>query len=494
MEIMELPVEIAPELKKYATYRSEQELLEELKKHPTELLSFFLYACEDETWCESYPTLMIGLFNWLTDANINRNFPNDFFQQVIIPIQKHMNVLKPFIPLDLIIKIDQTDYPVNSLLLSNQSYYFKRRIKNECRRVANPELKINDLPLNVLQLIDEFILTGEIKDLWKIQPDELWAIIDDVVPLGVFPIVEVCEIVLRRYIDRNNVFDMLIKAHQKTLQLLQNACIEFINQLDMGVRLQITPVEDFSMEFLDYKERAFEVFDKLSGEITHLVFSSEMANDSHFRLVINQTPKLMGLDLSDSTKLSDYLNDIPHTVKELHLSYCKWISNAAMQTLSIACPQLSKLDLSSNDQLTYAIWSELQRFKKLAILDISRCFQVGDNELKIILRGSPKLVELRLIDCQKITHEGFFEIGKLLPNLSILNISRTSISDAALIDIMTRCKNLYSLDISRCESTSDKGVLEGIRSCPSLKTINISASGLTKNGIKSIYPYLTILQ
>ena len=399
---MQLPIEISSELKKYEKFHSDEELLEELQKHPAELMSFFLAACEDETWIDAHSTFMKGILDWLTEANINRNFSYDFFHKVVGSIQKHINVLKSFIPLDLQLKIEQTDYPINSLLLSQQSFYFRRRIMNECRGLKNRLIKIEGVPLNILQLIDEFIFTGEIKDLWKFQPDELWEIIDYIVPLDFPPIVEACEVVLRRYIDRNYVLDMLIKAHRKFLQILQNACIEFINGMDVRVRLNITPVEYLSLEFLDYKDRAFEVFDKLAPVITHLVFSREMATDPHFRLLVNKCPKLIGLDLSDSSIASDYLSDIPERVKELHLSSCLWISNAAMKTLSIACPKLTKLDISNNDQLTYAIWSELQRFKKITFLDISRCFQVGDNELRIILQACPKLVELNIIDCQKI--------------------------------------------------------------------------------------------
>lgn len=493
---MLLPLEIPLELKKYEKYQTDQELVEEIQKHPAELKTFFLYACEDETWAESHLFALIGLLNWLTEAHLNRNFPSVFFDHLLTPIQKHIHVLKPLIPLDLNIKIDNRENLTNSLLLSLQSHYFRRRLMNECRGKKNPVINVTEIPVPIFQLINEFIFMGEIKDLWKTPADELWAIIAAVAPFGFSPLVEAIEKVLRRYIDRSQAFEMLIRAHRKHLQILQNACIEFINPLDLGVRLQITPVEYLSMEFLDYKDYALEAFKQLSSDITHLVFSREMTIDPQFKIVINKSPKLIGLDLSDSTIASTDLIEIPERIQELHLSHCVWVNKSTMQILSTACPKLSLLDLSSNSPLTYAVWSELQRFKKLIILDISRCSQVSDSELRIILQACPKLVELKLVDCQKITPEGFFEIGKLLPELSLLNASRTLISDTALIDLMARCKNLYSLDLSRCFDISDKGVMEGIRNCPGLKIIYIGNSGVTANGISQIrnnYPYLNIL-
>lgn len=491
---MQLPSEIEPSLKKYAQYVKDEDLFEELKKNPSELISFFHYACADETWAEEHSTILKSILSWLTEENIMQNFPNEFFQPIIDPLHKHIHVLKPTIPLDLLVKVDQEEYSISSLLLSIQSSYFRRRILHE-RRGKNPVLKIYEIPLSFLKLVDEFIISGEIKDLWKMQPDELWALIDALNPLDLFPIVEACEVVLRRYIDRSNAFDMLIKAHQKHLQLLQNVCEEFINDLDRGVRLVITPVENLSLEFLDYKDNAFVAFNKVKDEMTHLIFSGEMAVSSQFKLAVNSCPKLKGLDLSDSIGVS-YLESIPDHVQELYLSRCRWINNAEMQTLSLASPDVIKLDLSNNDQLTYAIWSELRRFKNLTSLDVSRCFQIGDNELRIILQACPKLLELKMVDCQKISPDGFFEIGKLVPGLSLLNLSRTLVSDAALIDILVHCKSLLNLDISRCYGVSDKGVLEGIRHCPSLKTIHLTNTGLTLSGIEQIkkhYPSLNIL-
>jgi F-box and leucine-rich repeat protein 2/20 len=492
---MELPIEIALNLKKYEVYQNDIELLAALQKEPEELLSFLFYASEDETWAEEHSSVMKGILIWLTDANMHQNFPYDFFQPVISPLKKHMSILKPFIPLDLKIYAEGSEYFMNSLLLSNQSSYFLRRINNECRGKKNPALKV-DISLSVLQLIEEFAATGEIKDLWKKQPDELWELIDSVTPLGFPLMVEACEEILRRYMDRTNVFEMLIHAHRKKLQLLQNACIEYINNLDLGVRLLITPVEHLSLAFLDYKERAHEVFESLSPYITQLVFSNETAGDANFKIVVSRCPRLMGVDLSDSTTASDYLGDLPDGIKELHLSHCRWLNNACMQTLAIACPNITTLDLSSNDQLTYAIWSELQKFKKIKSLDISRCFQVGDHELRMIVQACPQLTELKILECQKITDTGFFEVGRGLPKLSFLNLSRTLISDPALIELMTRCKNLYALDLSRCHGISDKGVLEGIRNCPSLKIININNAGLSESGVELIKknnPYLQLL-
>lgn len=493
---MQLPLDLPEELKKYENFETEDQLVEELKKHPREIMTFFLSASEDETWVESHQFVIKELLEWLTDAYINRNFPKDFFKQAVAALQKHIQILKPYIPLDLLIKADQSEYFINSLLLGYLSEYFSRRIRNECRGMKRRMLEVSEIPYQWLFLFDEYLLTGEIQDLWKIKPDELWLIIESAMLTGFSPIVEFCELVLRRYIERSNVYEMLVKAHQKSLQLLQNACIEFINEVSMGTRLLITPVKDLSLEFLSYKERAFDEFEKIADHLTCLVFSADLAASPYFKDTVKRCPKLRSLNFNDSKVFSDFFEEIPEGVKEIRLSNCNWLNHSTIGIFCLSCPELNLLDLSSNEHLNYAFWPELQKFKKLTALDVSRCYQIGDQELKMILQACPKLLDLKLMDCKKITDEGFFEIGKLSPNLARLDLSRTLITDAVLIDLMTKCTNLYSLDLSRCYQLTARAITEGIRNCPGLKKIYLNHTSLNeeeKKRIQENYSYLAIL-
>ncbi|KIC72730.1 hypothetical protein DB42_CT00040 [Neochlamydia sp. EPS4] len=492
---MRMPLGTPLHLMKYSKLEKEEELIEQLSKHSADLVSFFLVACNDELWIEFYPNSMKAFFKWLTDAHIHTNLPYHFFHQVIPPTYQNMEFLKAFIPLDLTIKSGEQEYFFNSLLLSHHSYYFRRRIMKECPHVERRILKIDGILPQTMEVIEKFVLKNIAEDVWKKPHEELWALLKDLEILGFASLREAWERVLHRYINRNNVVEILIKAHHQSLPLLKNGCIEFINQLDWGMRFLVTSINHLSIEFLNYNATALEVFSVLSPYITHLTFSGAMAANPYFKMITNRTPHLIGLDLSESTIFSDYLVDLPPTLQELCLSHCPWVNAESLNTLANTCPHLFKLDLSSNEHLNYGIWPHLQHFKQLKILDISRCLQINDNDLKMIIQACPYLVELSLVNCQKINSEAFFHLGRLLSNLSALNFSRTLLTDAALIDIMMHCKNLYFLDISRCDSLSEKGVLEGIKSCPSIKKIFLKHSFLSKNGIeqiRNIFPYLEL--
>lgn len=490
---MNLHMELPSHLKKYEIYSTEEGLLDELTTHPAELISFLIQIAEEKDWIETHHEMIVKILEWVTDANINRNFPDSFFSLLVDPMQKF---LRDYIPKDLTLQTGESVYLVNSFLLGQYSAYFQRRINQECRGRSQRFLNVSEMPSYLLTMLDEYITTRELKDLWKTPPDELWSMIEDLSRWNFFSLIEKCEEILCRYIDRYTVRDVLVKAHQNSLQLLQNASIEFINLQETHCSLHKTSVEFLAFEFKSFHTTAIEIFDFLAPYITHLIFSKDLLNDLNFKIFVNKCPALIGLDLRDSQVFSDYLADLPDQIRELGLSHCKWVNGQTLKIVARSCPHLKKLDLSSNDHIPPVMWGDLQYFKELSVLNISRCFQIGDRELRIILQAAPGLFELDLTDCHKISPDGFFEIGLLSPDLSILNVSRTLISDAGLIDLMTHCRYLYVLDLSRCVGISDKGVLEGIRARPSLKKIIlsggiISISSLEK--IRSSFPYLNVV-
>lgn len=486
-------MELPSHLKKYEAYSSEEELLEELFHHPNELLSFLLQVITDTDWILEHSEMIKKILEWITAANINRNFPDSFFSPLVVPIQKF---LQGYIPKDLTLQASDNLYQVNSFLVGQYSVYFQRRINQECRHKSPRFLNVSEIPSYLLPIIDEYITTGEYKDLWKTPPDELWIMIEDLSKWSFISLIEKCEEILCRYIDRYNATDVLVKAHQNSLQLLQDASIDFINLQETHYSLHKTPVEFLAFEFKSFHTSAIEIFDLLSPYITHLIFSKDLLNDLNFKIAVNKCPELVGLDLRDSQAFSDYLIDLPEQIRELGLSHCRWTNSQALKIVTKSCPHLKKLDLSSNDHIPPVMWGDLQYFKELAVLNISRCFQITDRELRIVLQAAPGLFELDLTDCHRISPDGFFEIGLLSPDLSILNISKTSISDAGLIDVMTRCKYLYIVDLSRCSGISDKGVLEGIRARPSLKKIVLNGGLISTSGlelIKNSFPYLNVV-
>ena len=150
--------------------------------------------------------------------------------------------------------------------------------------------------------------------------------------------------------------------------------------------------------------------------------------------------------------------------------------------------------LRKNTHLNYQFWGELAKFKQIVKLDLSNCTQIHDAELSIILRGLPFLKEFYLAGCKKINEGGFIELAKSLGKLTYLDVSRTNLSDTALVEIVSSCRYLTNLNSSSCPYLTEKGILAALKNS-SLQSLNInhcSVSELFIREIRSNYDGLII--
>ena len=72
------------------------------------------------------------------------------------------------------------------------------------------------------------------------------------------------------------------------------------------------------------------------------------------------------------------------------------------------------------------------------------------------------------------------------PNLNYLNIAHTTVSDAVLLDIVSKCRSLIELDISRCQYLTEQGIVEAIQQAPKLKLIKIAHCNISTDTMKAL--------
>lgn len=93
----------------------------------------------------------------------------------------------------------------------------------------------------------------------------------------------------------------------------------------------------------------------------------------------------------------------------LSLSENRKVTNEGLEILALF-PQLVELNLSSCD-LTNEGLHHLSKLSRLEKLDLSYCNRINDLAFKI-LRSLPRLRELNLKGCARITHGGIARLGK----------------------------------------------------------------------------------
>lgn len=453
---MDMPVFLPQRLLKYNTAVDDAELLASLIKNRADLLEFFEFAADHETWSEDHPEFMRSALDWLTQQSFQNRLTQEAAQRIAEKVRLHFPVLSLYMPKNIVVDLEGVSFSVNSLVFGSASPLIQEVIQDK------KVVKLTNMTPLSFRAIQEYVTTGNVPDLWKEQEAELIQIHAQATYWGFQDVARACEKILSRYIMRGNVFEKLLQAHQNTWPILQESCCEFINQLELACKVQAS-VDSLSFEFIEFIGTALDTFEKLRHAITHLIFRKNLIEDFMFRDVVNQCPHLVGLDIDDSSSYTENLQSVPKSIQELDISSCGWLQSQHFPLLANAFPNIRKLILRSNIQLNYTSWSQLTLFPLLVDLDISRNTQITDDDFVIILQALPKLTDLKADDCRHITDRGFLEMMRYAPQLVVLSVERTEISDGTLIELVERCTYLKEINISRCTRITPKGIANALR-------------------------------
>lgn len=492
---LSFPAALPKELAYLTSCATEESLLELLAKKTPDLLLFFEAASEDETWSEQHAGLMRKVIDWLTVQNFYDRLSSQDSLRIARVFQKHVALFKSLIPKNITIKLQDASIQMNSLLLATASDFFKDILARECRDKNKTVLSFN-VPQELFIPIEEFINTGEDSSLLIKRQEEILALLHQAGSWGINDFAKQCELALKKFITTENSVQMLMMALQEQWQHFKQVCIDFINGQALGFELTSSSLEQLAFEFHDFSERTIAYFKMLRSWITDFICSGELTQDALFCELVKQCPKLALLNISASPDFSENWVELPHNLEGLNASQCPWVSQNTLKTLAEICPHIHTLMLCSNVQLNFADWGELLKFKELKLLDLSRCHQLSDKDLEIILKACAWLRGLVLDECKEVSDRGYFKLAKSTPRLSYLNIARCSISDIALIEIATRCRALTVLNVSRCDNLTERGVAESIKHAPMLKEIDIRRCNIPQRAIEDLrkrYPYLKII-
>lgn len=197
-------------------------------------------------------------------------------------------------------------------------------------------------------------------------------------------------------------------------------------------------------------------------------------------VVVRTLGHLIELDLSDLPLVTS------HSVREvwtfcrnlrvLNLSRCKNLTDKAFPsplpsqstfqlggskslvvppTTSSVRPSTIPLTGNADAQSSYAngvpplVLPSHHTMQHLQSVDVSYCQKLTDDAIAGLIQHAPRLSELYVAGCTHMTNRALQSIGKLKENLS-------------------------GLDLSHCQHFTDDGTSQLVRSCPRIKSINIS--------------------
>lgn len=498
---MEGPALLSSELSEYKRFETEKELLQALIKKPSDFIDFFEAACADETWCEAHLFLVRSLFRWGAKLYYLSQFPSYYAQRMMRAVQEHFALLEPILHFraslffTVQLEIENHSVPVNSLMFGAASPFFFNVFKMQCFDEMSDAWALEGASFSVFQLVQQYIYKGTIAELWRYEYPDIYALMDIAKTWYLPYLVKECAQILRRYIDPSNVIQTLLKAHREFFSDWKQYCIEFFNQQGWGLCLLPSQEADIKVEVLDYREDTLERFKQLSKWVTHLAFRGHVSEDPMYQKIIEQCPKLVGIDLSGSLTYANQFESLSSQIVDLDLSACAWLDPLHLREANTQFPFLKELNLSSNLHLSYLAWAGLSQFRYLTTLHLARCHQVSDEDLKLISQSCSNLTELNLEECRGFTDQGVMHVLQYCPSLHLLTLSRCyAITDRALIEIGLRAQCLTHLSLVRCTSLTDKGLAQFLHFRRSLRYLDIRQCDFSFKLLAQIKRQLPLLE
>ncbi|KAL4925608.1 F-box domain protein [Aspergillus undulatus] len=206
-----------------------------------------------------------------------------------------------------------------------------------------------------------------------------------------------------------------------------------------------------------------------------------------------------------------------HQLRTLNVSWCTNVNSSGLKRIVKACPiltdllaseirgfddkelpfelfrrnTLERLDISRTDItdetlqiLMLGIDPEIDILEDRAIvpprrlkhLNLHRCSDLTDDGVKTLAHNVPNLVGLHLSGITELTDDSVVPIVQTTPHLTHLELEELEhLSNRTLIELAkSPCAPfLEHLNVSYCEALSDPGMLQIMKSCPSLRFVEM---------------------
>ena len=160
------------------------------------------------------------------------------------------------------------------------------------------------------------------------------------------------------------------------------------------------------------------------------------------------------------------------------------------------CAALKSLDLENTCVTDDAVSAAAKNCPYLEVLHLGalECGfngSVTDNALRTIAKYLPKLQALHLDDRPGVSDAGVIELVRSCTALKTLDVSDTFVTDAAVLAIAKHCPiiedlNLYHQSSGNGTVLTDKSVVALGQNCPRLRNLNLNWSAGTHVGLEAL--------
>lgn len=136
------------------------------------------------------------LLEWLTTQVFNDRLTKDLYLRAAFSIQKHFLIFKSLLPRNILIKLKDGEVPMNGLLLTASSDFFKNILLKETTNNPSNVLSFSHMIIAEFTPIEHFICTGIVPHLPTKGKEEIIELIKRANAWELAPLSLMCELTL----------------------------------------------------------------------------------------------------------------------------------------------------------------------------------------------------------------------------------------------------------------------------------------------------------
>ncbi|PRP89382.1 hypothetical protein PROFUN_01245 [Planoprotostelium fungivorum] len=177
-------------------------------------------------------------------------------------------------------------------------------------------------------------------------------------------------------------------------------------------------------------------------------------------------------NISDASAAS--LCSVNSALRYVDLALTK-IKTATLQTMTVHNNLITELDVSGVKVMDDACCEAIASFERLTSLNLYLT-PIEDSGLRKILKKLTRLQRLDVSYCGKLTDEAFRDL-KTCELRSVNLIRDFSLTDRTLMEIAQRCPKLEDLSVRQCVKITGRGIISVAEKCVHLVHINMKEIG-----------------
>lgn len=183
------------------------------------------------------------------------------------------------------------------------------------------------------------------------------------------------------------------------------------------------------------------------------------------------------LNISDCRNVEDFgvstlVSQCPGLLK--YTAYrCKQLSDKSLCTVASYCPLLQKVHVGNQDKLSDQALKQLgEHCSELKDVHFGQCYNVTDEGLIALAKGCSKLQRIYMQENKLVTDRSVQAFAEHCPELQFVGFMGCSVTSQGVIHL-TRLQNLSSLDLRHISELNNETVMEVVRKCRNLTSLNL---------------------